>query len=119
MEWRGSSMIEPMLVARGTVDCLMLPEMANRHGLIAGATGTGKTVTLHTIAEKFSSLGVPVLLVDVKGDLAGIAQQAGDNPKVTERIAELKLDPFAYTSFPVIFWDVYGQLGHPVRATIS
>ena len=112
-------MVEPMLIAHGTVDCLMLPGMANRHGLIAGATGTGKTVTLHTIAEKFSNLGVPVLLVDVKGDLAGLAQPGGDNPKVTERIAELKLEPFAYTSYPVTFWDVYGQLGHPVRATIS
>jgi DNA helicase HerA-like ATPase len=112
-------MVEPMLIARGTVDCLMLPGMANRHGLIAGATGTGKTVTLHTIAEKFSNLGVPVLLVDVKGDLAGLAQPGGDNPKVTERIAEMKLEPFAYRSYSVTFWDVYGQLGHPVRATIS
>jgi DNA helicase HerA-like ATPase len=112
-------MAEPMLIARGTVDCLMLPEMANRHGLIAGATGTGKTVTLHTIAEKFSDSGVPVLLIDVKGDLAGLAQPGGDNPKVTERAAELRLEPFTYTSYPVIFWDVYGQLGHPVRATIS
>lgn len=112
-------MSEPLLVARGAIDSPILPEMANRHGLIAGATGTGKTVTLHTIAEQFSRIGVPVVLADVKGDLAGIIAPGGDNAKVTERIAELKLTDHVYRGFPVTFWDVYGELGHPIRATIS
>lgn len=112
-------MAEPLLIARGAVDCPILPEMANRHGLIAGATGTGKTVTLHTMAEQFSRIGVPVVLGDVKGDLAGIIAPGGDNEKVTERIAELKLTEHAYRGYPVTFWDVYGELGHPLRATVS
>ncbi|MGH2558163.1 MAG: helicase HerA-like domain-containing protein [Thermomicrobiales bacterium] len=93
--------------------------MTNRHGLVAGATGTGKTVTIHAMATKFSEIGVPVFLADVKGDLAGISQPGGDNEKVTERIATLGLTDFAYTGFPVTFWDVFGQQGHPVRATVS
>jgi hypothetical protein len=93
--------------------------MANRHGLIAGATGTGKTVTLHTMAEQFSRIGVPVVLADVKGDLAGIIAPGGDNAKVTERITELKLADHLYRGYPVTFWDVYGELGHPIRATVS
>jgi DNA helicase HerA-like ATPase len=112
-------MSEPLLIARGAVDCSIPPEMANRHGLIAGATGTGKTVTLHTMAEQFSRIGVPVVLADVKGDLAGIIAPGGDNPKVTERIAELKLTEHVYRGYPVTFWDVYGELGHPIRATVS
>ena len=114
-------MVEPLLVARGTTDAFILPEMANRHGLISGATGTGKTVTLHTLAENFSAIGVPVVLADVKGDLAGIVKPGGDNPKVAERIVELKLvdEGFQYRPYPVTFWDVYGEQGHPLRTTIT
>jgi len=93
--------------------------MANRHGLIAGATGTGKTVTLRVLAERFSSIGVPVFLADVKGDLSGIPRAGGDNPKVVERVAQLGLAPFDYQGYPVTFWDLFGEQGHPVRATVS
>jgi DNA helicase HerA-like ATPase len=104
-------MTEPLLVARGTIDSVILPEMANRHGLIAGATGTGKTLTLHTITERFGRIGVPVVLADVKGDLAGITQPGGGNTKVAERVAELKLEAegFACRPYPVTFWNVYGE----------
>ncbi|MEA3642554.1 MAG: helicase HerA-like domain-containing protein [Lamprobacter sp.] len=97
------------------------PRMANRHGLVAGATGTGKTVTLQRLAEQFSRRGVPVFLADVKGDLAGISQPGGDNAKVAERVSELQLDDseFAYRPCPVTLWDLYGEQGHPVRTTIS
>jgi hypothetical protein len=93
--------------------------MANRHGLIAGATGTGKTVTLQVMAERFSAIGVPVFLADVKGDLAGVSQKGGGNPKVEERVKLLKPEGFAYQGFPVTLWDVFGEQGHPVRATVS
>src|SRR5512146_2078476 len=93
--------------------------MANRHGLIAGATGTGKTVTLRVLAEQFSRRGVPVFMADIKGDLSGLARAGGDQPKVVERAATLKLDDFAPEGYPVVFWDVFGQQGHPVRTTIS
>jgi DNA helicase HerA-like ATPase len=95
--------------------------MASRHGLIAGATGTGKTVTLHTLAEKFSSIGVPVVLADVKDDLAGFVKPGGENPKVAERIVELKLAEtgFVYRPYPAAFWDVFAEQGHPLRTTIS
>ena len=94
-------------------------KMANRHGLIAGATGTGKTVTLRRMAEAFSSEGVPVFLVDVKGDLSGIAQAGAASGKVGERIAEFGLGEQWLQSFPVRFWDVYGETGIPVRVTVS
>src|SRR5512141_3082129 len=93
--------------------------MANRHGLIAGATGTGKTVTLQTLAERFSAIGVPVFMADVKGDLAGLAAAGGGNAKVEERVKLLALGGFEYKAVPVMFWDVFGQSGHPLRATIS
>ena len=93
--------------------------MANRHGLVAGATGTGKTVTLQMLAESFSRLGVPVFTADVKGDLSGIALPGQDNPKIAERVALMKLDDHALEGAPVVFWDVFGRKGHPVRATIS
>ncbi len=96
----------------------MLPGLANRHGLIAGATGTGKTVTLQSLAQSFSSIGVPVFMADVKGDLAGMAKAGGANARVAERIKLLKLD-VRYEACPVAFWDVFGENGHPVRATIS
>lgn len=93
--------------------------MANLHGMIAGATGTGKTITLQVMAEHFSSIGVPVFLADVKGDLGGISQLGGGNSKVDERLRLLGLDPWKFEAFPVRFWDVYGEQGHPVRATVS
>ena len=112
-------MTQPLLIARGASDLELLPRMANRHGLVAGATGTGKTVTLRTMAERFSAIGVPVFLSDVKGDLPGTCKPGGDNPKVVERVAQLKLEGFTYQGYPVAFWDLYGEQGHPVRTTIS
>lgn len=93
--------------------------MANRHGLVAGATGTGKTVTLQKIAEQFSREGISVFTADVKGDLSGIAFPAGDNPKIKKRLTELKISGYSPQGCPVIFWDIYGKKGHPLRATIS
>jgi hypothetical protein len=119
METKGSvGMSEGILVAKGTQDLSVVPKMANRHGLIAGATGTGKTVTLQTMAEGFSRIGVPVFMADVKGDLAGISQPGGNNPNVVDRAKKLGL-PLTPQAMPVVFWDVFGQQGHPVRATIS
>jgi DNA helicase HerA-like ATPase len=112
-------MADPILVAQSKEPIFLLPKMANRHGLIAGATGTGKTVTLQTLAENFSARGVPVFMADVKGDLAGLSQPGGNNPKVLERAKELKIDNFKGEACPVVFWDVFGEQGHPVRATIS
>jgi uncharacterized protein len=112
-------MSEPIFIAQSKDQIFLLPKMANRHGLIAGATGTGKTVTLQTLAENFSARGVPVFMADVKGDLAGLSQPGGNNPKVLERAKELKIDGFKGEACPVIFWDVFGEQGHPVRATVS
>jgi uncharacterized protein len=110
---------EPLNVARGKSSCALLPGMANRHGLIAGATGTGKTVTLRVLAEQFSSIGVPVFMADIKGDLSGIGYEGGDNPKVVERVKTLKLENFVFEGSPVTFWDVFAEQGHPVRTTVS
>lgn len=110
---------EGLIVAKAKDFLAILPHMGNRHGLIAGATGTGKTVTLRVIAERFSEIGVPVFMADVKGDLSGVAVPGGDHEKVKERVRSLGLDPFAYQGYPTIFWDVFGQLGHPVRTTVS
>lgn len=96
----------------------LLPAMANRHGLITGATGTGKTITLQKIIESFSSIGVPCVVSDIKGDLSGLADAGGTNMKVSERLAAMGLEE-NYTGFPVTFWDVWGENGHPIRATIS
>jgi len=112
-------MSEGLLIAKGTNEHLLLPRMANRHGLIAGATGTGKTVTLRVIAEGFSRIGVPVFMADVKGDLSGIAQPGQENPKITERVSKLGFEEFQLAGYPTVFWDLYGQQGHPVRTTIS
>ncbi len=114
----------PFLVARSLeakdpLDLLLLPRMANRHGLVAGATGTGKTVTLRVLAEHFSRAGVPVFMADVKGDISGLAKGGSDNPKLKERVELLKLDPIEFQGFPVTFWDLFGQQGHPVRTTVS
>ncbi|ESQ09068.1 MAG: DUF853 family protein [Thiohalocapsa sp. PB-PSB1] len=110
-----------ILIGKGTHPVSIRPQMANRHGLVAGATGTGKTVTLQRLAEQFSRLGVPVFLADVKGDLAGISQAGGGNDRVAERVVELGLqaEGFRYAACPVILWDLYGEQGHPVRTTIS
>ncbi len=110
---------DEIILARGKDDLPILSQMANRHGLIAGATGTGKTVTLRVMAEHFSEIGVPVFMADVKGDLSGIAIAGGDNVKVKERAQQLGLTDFSYSGFPVIYWDVFSLLGHPVRTTIS
>ena len=112
-------MSEPILVAKSGTEVFLLPQMANRHGLVAGATGTGKTVTLQLLAESFSRRGVPVFLADVKGDLSGISQVGGTSPKVQERIRQLSLDDFKPAACPVTFWDVFGEQGHPIRTTIS
>lgn len=108
-----------LLIAKGTHEIGVLPKMANRHGLIAGATGTGKTVTLRVLAEAFSRVGVPVFMADVKGDLSGLIKVGGDKPKVVERVETLKLTDFNFRAYPVVFWDVDGVQGHPVRTTIS
>ena len=110
---------EGLLIAKGTADMYLLPNMANRHGLVAGATGTGKTVSLQVLAESFSRIGVPVFAADIKGDLSGISQPGGGNAKVDERIASLGLAPWEFSGSPVMFWDVFGEQGHPVRTTAS
>jgi len=112
-------MNDPILIAQAAEPIYLLPKMANRHGLIAGATGTGKTVTLQTLAENFSARGVPVFMADVKGDLAGLSQPGGNNPKITARAKERGISDFKAEASPVVFWDVFGENGHPVRATVS
>ena len=113
-------MANPLLIAKNDqTELFLLPQMANRHGLITGATGTGKTVTLQTLAERFSDIGVPCFMSDVKGDLSGISQAGGNNPKVAERVGKLKLEDFEYHGHPVTLWDPFGEMGHPVRATVS
>jgi len=100
-------------------ELFILPEMANRHGLITGATGSGKTVTIKVMAESFSKMGVPVFLADVKGDISGTAMQGEITEKIKQRLETLNIQDFKVESFPVIFWDVFGKDGHPVRATIQ
>jgi hypothetical protein len=111
--------VPAILIAKGEGEIFFFPKMANRHGLIAGATGTGKTVSLRVLAEQFSAIGVPVFLADVKGDLATISQPGGSNPKINERILDLGLKDFGFEGYPVTFWDVFGEKGHPIRATVS
>ena len=97
----------------------LLPSMANRHGLITGATGTGKTVTLQVLAESFAKLGVPVFAADVKGDLSGVAAAGATHPKIDERLLTIGIEDFSFEASPTVFWDVYAEKGHPVRLTIS
>ena len=97
----------------------LLPSMANRHGLIAGATGTGKTITMKVMAESFSEMGVPVFLADIKGDLTGMCKPGQDNENMQERIARFGIDGWQYKNFPTRFWDIFGELGHPVRVTVT
>jgi hypothetical protein len=108
-----------ILVAKGAAPLLLLPRYANRHGLIAGAAGTGKTVTLQVIAEGLSACGVPVFMADVKGDLAGLSQAGEAKPKIRERLDALAIADHRFHGFPVVFWDLFGVQGHPVRATVS
>src|ERR1044071_2126685 len=112
-------MTDPILVAKNDKnEFYLLPQMANRHGVITGATGTGKTVTLQRIAEGFSQRGVPVFMADIKGDLTGVSQAGGGNPKVDERNKMLGIEP-QFAGSPVTLWDVFGKQGHPLRATVS
>jgi DNA helicase HerA-like ATPase len=113
-------MSNPLLVAKSSSELLqLLPSMANRHGLIAGATGTGKTVTLRVLAEGFSRMGVPVFMADVKGDLAGLSQPGTASEKLAERLKALGIEDWTPQAYPVVLWDVLGQQGHPMRTTIS
>ncbi len=113
-------MPDPLLIAKNAkTECLLLPGLANRHGLITGATGTGKSVTLQTIAERFSDIGVPVFLADVKGDLSGISQNGRIGDKLAATLKERDVPLPTPHACPVTFWDVFGEQGHPVRATIS
>jgi uncharacterized protein len=112
-------MTDPILVAKSTEgEFNLLPQMANRHGVITGATGTGKTVTLQRIAEGFSQRGVPVFMADIKGDLTGVSQAGGGNAKVDERNKLLGIEP-KFEGSPVTLWDVFGKQGHPLRTTVS
>ncbi len=112
-------MSEMPMIAKGTDELYLLPGMSNRHGLVAGATGTGKTVSLQVMAEAFSSIGVPVFAADVKGDLSGISQPGKSSSKLDERVKMLGLGDWKFYGCPVVFWDVFGKQGHPVRATVS
>ncbi len=113
-------MVDPQVIAKNAaVELCLLPALANRHGLITGATGTGKTVTLQVMAERFSTIGVPVFMADVKGDLAGITQPGAASPKLAERLKLIGLEAPAFAGCPAVFWDVLGEQGHPVRATVS
>lgn len=113
-------MADPILLAQhGDLPVYLLPALANRHGCITGATGTGKTVTLQVLAEAFSRQGTPVFLADAKGDLSGISQAAQPTPKLQERLQKLGLPEPAWGASPVTLWDIFGEQGHPVRATVS
>jgi DNA helicase HerA-like ATPase len=110
---------DAILLGSGATPQWLQLALANRHGLVAGATGTGKTITLQIMAEGFSRAGVPVFCADIKGDLAGMSQPGTVNPKVEKRAAGTGVTDFAYEAAPVVFWDVFGQQGHPIRATVS
>ncbi|MCL4769206.1 MAG: DUF853 domain-containing protein [Burkholderiaceae bacterium] len=113
-------MAEPLLIAKhATTECHLLPGLANRHGLITGATGTGKTVTLQTLAENFSRIGVPVFMADVKGDLTGMSQTGHIPEKMAAVLKDRGLEQPTTQACPVTLWDVFGEQGHPVRATVS
>ncbi|MFG6461985.1 helicase HerA-like domain-containing protein [Roseateles sp. DXS20W] len=113
-------MTDPILLARhGDIECLLLPALANRHGLITGATGTGKTISLQTLAENFSRIGVPVFMADVKGDLTGISQAGNPSEKLLAVLKDRGLEPADKIACPTTLWDVFGEQGHPVRATVS
>src|SRR5437763_303378 len=112
----GCAMPDSLIIARsGDIELALLPALANRHGLITGATGTGKTVTLQVLAERMSAIGVPVFMADVKGDLAGMSQPGLTSAKFEERLKLVGADAPKFTGFPAVFWDVFGEQGHPVR----
>ncbi len=113
------SEIAPILIGKGADKRYLLPALGNRHGLIAGATGTGKTVTLQVLAEGFSRIGTPVFLADVKGDLSGLGAAISPHPKIDERLEVIGIPDYAPAAWPAVFWDVEGALGHPVRTTVS
>lgn len=113
-------MADPILIAKNAkADVFLLPKLANRHGCITGATGTGKTITLQVLAQAFSRIGTPVFLADVKGDLTGISQAGTESPKLLERLGKLGLPVPQWGGCPTVLWDVFGEQGHPVRATVS
>ncbi len=112
-------MSDPILMGKGESELLLLPQMTNRHGLIAGATGTGKTIALQVMAEALSARGVAVFLADVKGDLAGISQPGAANPKISERLGKIGITDFQFRGSPVTCWDLFGEQGHPIRTTVS
>jgi len=113
-------MADPLPIAiHGDLTLDLLPGLANRHGLITGATGTGKTVSLQVMSERLSSLGVPIFMADVKGDLAGLSQPGQSSPKLDERLKTIGAEKPKFQGFPVTFWDLFGEQGHPVRATVS
>ena len=108
-----------ILLGKGETHQYLNLKLANRHGLIAGATGTGKTVSLQVLAEGFSKNGVPVFLADVKGDLSGLSRPGNPHPKIDERIEKIGIEGYHQKPFPVVFWDLFGEQGHPIRTTIS
>lgn len=108
-----------ILIGKGEQPVHLLAKYGNRHGLIAGATGTGKTISLLVLAEGFSRLGVPVFMADVKGDVAGLAVAGTDNEKIQQRVAQIGIEGYTHEASPVVFWDLYGKAGHPVRTTVS
>jgi uncharacterized protein len=111
--------VDDILIGKGERPVHLLPRYGNRHGLVAGATGTGKTISLLVMAEGFSRLGVPVFMADVKGDVAGLAMAGAANDKIQQRVAQIGIQGYTSEASPVVFWDLYGKAGHPVRATVS
>jgi DNA helicase HerA-like ATPase len=111
--------MDQILIGKGDQLVYLLPQYGNRHGLVAGATGTGKTVSLMVMAEAFSRMGVPVFMADVKGDVSGLALPGTPNDKIKERVAQIGMSGYTQEASPVVFWDLYGKAGHPVRATVS
>jgi hypothetical protein len=111
--------VNQILIGKGEQPVQLLAKYGNRHGLVAGATGAGKTISLLVLAEGFSRLGVPVFMADVKGDVAGLAQAGVSNEKIQQRVAQIGIEGYANEASPVVFWDLYGKLGHPVRTTVS
>ncbi len=111
--------MDRILIGKGTQQVDLLARYGNRHGLVAGATGTGKSVTLMVMAEGFSRLGVPVFIADVKGDLAGLCQAGSPSERISQRVEQIGISDYRQEANPVVFWDIYGELGHPVRCSIS
>jgi DNA helicase HerA-like ATPase len=112
-------MANPLYIGKAEDSVTLDPKYGNRHGLITGATGTGKTVTLQILAEAFSAIGTPVFMSDVKGDVSGMCMPGGGNPKLEQRAKDIGLDPYSYAAAPIIYWDLFGENGHRLRATIS